>query len=254
MNSLLKKMRTLLVRILPACAALLIAAALSACSISAVPSQSADGAKTAAADSSETEKPKKQKKEDKKDKDKDKAKEGKKEKPEKEKPDKGESGEKRPEKEKPEKERSDKEKPEEVKADERPEEAEREDAKTGIEEDGWYYDLESVVIYYDTYGKLPGNFVTKKEAKETGWEGGKIDGFIDDAAIGGDHFGNYEKRLPAGKGIKYIECDIDTKDRSRGAKRLIISDQGKYYYTDDHYETFSEVIIKDGSVSLEPLE
>ncbi|MCR5686857.1 MAG: ribonuclease [Lachnospiraceae bacterium] len=120
--------------------------------------------------------------------------------------------------------------------------------ESAISEDGSYYDLESVVLYYDEYGKLPENYVRKNDAKALGWEGGKLDGFIKDAAIGGDHFGNYEKRLPSDKGIKYIECDIDTKGRGRGAKRLIISNTGKYYYTEDHYESFTEVFIEDGKV------
>ena len=119
-----------------------------------------------------------------------------------------------------------------------------------ITEDGYYYDLESVVLYYDTYGKLPSNYVTKNDAKSLGWEGGRLDPFQKDAAIGGDHFGNYEKKLPAGKRVKYIECDIDTHKKSRGAKRLIISNDGKYYYTDDHYDSFRRVVIRDGEVTF----
>ena len=120
-----------------------------------------------------------------------------------------------------------------------------------IVEDGIYHDLESVVLYYDKFGKLPSNFITKKEAKGLGWEGGALDPFKKGASIGGDHFGNYEKRLPSGKGIKYIECDIDTTGGKRGAKRLIISNDGKYYYTPDHYETFRNVSIVDGKVVIE---
>ena len=43
---------------------------------------------------------------------------------------------------------------------------------------------------------------------------------------------------PAGR--KYHECDIDTiGENSRGAKRLVYSDDGRIYYTEDHYETFT---------------
>lgn len=119
--------------------------------------------------------------------------------------------------------------------------------RTEIVEDGKYYDLESVVLYYDMFGKLPGNYITKNEAKSLGWEGGSVDDFKKGAAIGGDHFGNYEKRLP--EGAKYIECDIDTRGKGRGAKRLIISNKGDYYYTSDHYESFDKVTITDGKVS-----
>ena len=56
-------------------------------------------------------------------------------------------------------------------------------------------------------------------------------------SIGGDRFGNYEGILPEGK--KYTECDIDTLGRSsRGARRIVFSNDGCIYYTDDHYETF----------------
>lgn len=117
-----------------------------------------------------------------------------------------------------------------------------------IDEDGYYYDLESVVLYLDKYGKLPENFITKKEAEKLGWEGGPVSDYYDGGAIGGSHFGNYEKLLPDGD---YKECDIDTKgSKGRGAKRLVFSSDGKYYYTDDHYESFHEVIVKDGTVEV----
>ena len=126
------------------------------------------------------------------------------------------------------------------------------DAKKEITEDGVYHDLESVVLYYDKFGKLPSNFITKKEAQGLGWQGGALGPYKKGASIGGDHFGNFEKRLPDDKGVKYIECDIDTNGGKRGAKRLIISNTGKYYYTPDHYESFKEVVIRDGKVSIEP--
>ena len=117
-----------------------------------------------------------------------------------------------------------------------------------IDEDGYYYDLESVVLYLDEYGRLPGNYITKKEAEKLGWEGGPVSDYYDGGAIGGSHFGNYEKLLPDGD---YKECDIDTNGtKGRGAKRLVFSSDGKYYYTDDHYESFHEVVIKDGTVEV----
>ena len=60
--------------------------------------------------------------------------------------------------------------------------------------------------------------------------------------IGGDYFGNYEGKLPKKSGRKYYECDIDTKGASsRGAKRIIFSNDGLIFYTDDHYETFTQL-------------
>lgn len=105
-----------------------------------------------------------------------------------------------------------------------------------IDENGTYTSKEDVALYIHTYGRLPKNFMTKKEAKKLGWEGGSLEKFAKGMCIGGDHFGNYEGILPQGN---YRECDIDTLGRkSRGAKRIIYSDDGRIYYTDDHYETF----------------
>ena len=115
-----------------------------------------------------------------------------------------------------------------------------------IAEDGYYYDLESVVLYLDTYGKLPRNFITKKTAGKLGWEGGPVDVYMEGAAIGGDVFGNRENLLPAADGRVYTECDIDTLGkRSRGAKRLVFSNDGLYFYTEDHYESFTELIVTE---------
>ena len=109
-----------------------------------------------------------------------------------------------------------------------------------IEEDGWYYSKEDVALYIYTYGKLPENFITKNEARDLGWEGGSIEYYKKGAAIGGDKFGNYEGLLPKKSGRKYYECDIDTNGKnSRGAKRIIFSNDGLIYYTDDHYESFT---------------
>ena len=109
-----------------------------------------------------------------------------------------------------------------------------------IEEDGWYYSKDDVALYIYTYGKLPENFITKNEARDLGWEGGSVERYKKGAAIGGDKFGNYEGLLPKKSGRKYYECDIDTKGKnSRGAKRIIFSNDGLIYYTDDHYESFT---------------
>ena len=41
-------------------------------------------------------------------------------------------------------------------------------------------------------------------------------------------------------GRKYTECDIDTLGaEKRGAKRIVFSNDGLIYYTDDHYESFT---------------
>ena len=110
----------------------------------------------------------------------------------------------------------------------------------------YYYDLENVVLYLDTYGTLPDNYITKNEARKLGWEGGTPERFLDGAAIGGDRFGNREGLLPDGD---YTECDLNTDgENSRGAERLVFSGDGHYYYTENHYESFTEVWVEDGEV------
>lgn len=110
----------------------------------------------------------------------------------------------------------------------------------------YYYDVESVVLYLDAYGELPPNYITKSEARDLGWEGGSVERYQDGAAIGGDRFSNREGLLPEAKGRSYTECDIDTDGYgSRGARRLIFSSDGLYFYTSDHYESFTELTVTD---------
>ena len=111
------------------------------------------------------------------------------------------------------------------------------DGSSLITADGIYTSKEDVALYIHTYGCLPKNFMTKNEARELGWEGGSLEEFAPGMCIGGDRFGNYEGLLPEDR--DYTECDIDTLGaEKRGAKRIVFSDDGLIYYTDDHYESF----------------
>ena len=108
-----------------------------------------------------------------------------------------------------------------------------------LDEYGTYTSKEDVALYIHTYGRLPDNFITKKEAEKLGWPGGSLEPYAPGMCIGGNRFGNYEKLLPEAKGRTYTECDIDTLGASkRGAKRIVFSNDGLIYYTDDHYESF----------------
>ena len=112
-----------------------------------------------------------------------------------------------------------------------------EDSGYVIDPDGYYTSKEDVALYIYTYGCLPDNFMTKAEARELGWEGGGLEAFAPGMCIGGDRFGNYEGLLPEDR--DYRECDIDTMGKdSRGAKRIVFSEDGLIYYTEDHYESF----------------
>lgn len=112
-------------------------------------------------------------------------------------------------------------------------------ADAAIDEDGSYTSKEDVALYIHTYGHLPGNFITKKEAQALGWSGGSLEPYAPGKCIGGSHFGNYEGLLPEAEGRSYTECDIDTLGAgSRGAKRIVFSNDELIYYTGDHYESF----------------
>lgn len=120
-----------------------------------------------------------------------------------------------------------------------PSEDAAEPEQTAIDEDGEYTSKEDVALYIHTYGKLPKNFIKKSEAKKLGWEGGSLEPYAPGRSIGGDRFGNYEGLLPEAEGRRYTECDIDTMGRSsRGAKRIVFSNDGLIYYTGDHYKSF----------------
>ena len=86
---------------------------------------------------------------------------------------------------------------------------------------GTYSSKDEVALYIHLYDKLPSNYITKKEAKALGWDAslGNLWDVAYGKSIGGDYFGNYEGGY-------------------RNEKRIIYSDAGDIYYTDDHYESF----------------
>ena len=109
-----------------------------------------------------------------------------------------------------------------------------------LDESGSYTTREDVALYIHTYGRLPDNFITKDEAASLGWEGGGLEKYAPGKCIGGDRFGNYEGLLPKAQGRSYKECDIDTLGaEKRGAKRIVFSNDGLIYYTEDHYKSFT---------------
>ncbi len=118
--------------------------------------------------------------------------------------------------------------------------AEKTEQKAQIDENGTYDSAKEVALYIHTYNKLPPNYITKKEARSLGWSGGSLEDYAPGKCIGGDYYGNYEGQLPEKKGRRYTECDIDTLGKtSRGAKRIVFSNDGLIYYTKDHYKTFT---------------
>ncbi len=117
-----------------------------------------------------------------------------------------------------------------------------------ITENASYTTKEEVALYIYTFKKLPNNFVTKKEAKNAGWnnKAGNLWEVLPGKSIGGDEYKNYEKKLPQITGRKYYECDIDYDGGYRNEKRIIYADDfdesiGFIYYTEDHYKTFEKL-------------
>lgn len=121
-----------------------------------------------------------------------------------------------------------------------PAEVETDSPEEVIDEYGSYTTKEDVALYIHTYGCLPQNFITKDQARQAGWSGGSLEPYCPGMCIGGDRFGNREGLLPKAEGRTWTECDINTLGAgSRGAERIVFSNDGLIYYTGDHYESFT---------------
>lgn len=106
-----------------------------------------------------------------------------------------------------------------------------------------YSTRDEVAAYIHQYHVLPPNYLTKQEAQKLGWDNskGNLWQVTDHKSIGGDFFGNREGLLPKASGRQYFECDIDYYGGYRGAKRIVYSNDGLIFYTDDHYASFSKL-------------
>ena len=115
------------------------------------------------------------------------------------------------------------------------------DDSSVLEEDALYYTPEDVALYLYTFDELPLNYLTKEEARELGWvvSEGNLWDVADGMVIGGDYFGNREGLLPEDPNRDYYEADVNYFGGFRGAERLVYSDDGLIYYTDDHYDSFT---------------
>ena len=121
---------------------------------------------------------------------------------------------------------------------------EQENVQTVEVVEGEFYDCaQEVVEYLHLYEELPENYLTKQEARDLGWVSseGNLWDVAPGASIGGDHFGNFEGLLPEKQGRDYREADINYKGGYRDGERLVYSNDGLYFYTNDHYESFTEM-------------
>ena len=112
--------------------------------------------------------------------------------------------------------------------------------KVSVVEEGTYTSKEEVAAYLHEFGHLPSNYITKTKAKKLGWDSSRKNLWrvAPGMSIGGGYFANAEGLLPEGD---YRECDIDFNGKNANAKRLVYSDDGRIYYTDDHYKSFERL-------------
>lgn len=96
-----------------------------------------------------------------------------------------------------------------------------------------------MVSYLQQHQRLPDYYVTKKQAREQGWDprSGNLCAVLPGKAIGGDRFSNREGQLPSAGGRVWREADINYQCGRRGADRLLYSSDGLIFVTRDHYKT-----------------
>lgn len=105
-----------------------------------------------------------------------------------------------------------------------------------INRDQYYYTKEDVMAYLHHFGHLPDNYITKSQAAQEDWSP-EDQTYV----IGGDHFGNRERRLPTKQGRQYYEADVQAGYKgNRGPERIVYSNDGLIFYTDDHYDSFQQ--------------
>lgn len=115
-----------------------------------------------------------------------------------------------------------------------------------IDINGYFTSKDEVALYIYTYKKLPSNYMTKDELK-----GKSIKYYWTEEnkkSVGGDIFYNREGLLPKKEGRIYYECDINYRGgTNRGRERIVFSNDGLIFYTNDHYESFVMYNPEDGT-------
>lgn len=106
-----------------------------------------------------------------------------------------------------------------------------------VKESQAYSNEYDVAAYLHKFDELPPNYITKDQAEQAGWiaEEGNLWDVTDKKSIGGDHFGNFEGNLPPNK---YREADVNYHGGTRNGERIVYSEDGDIFYTENHYQTF----------------
>jgi ribonuclease T1 len=84
------------------------------------------------------------------------------------------------------------------------EDADMPDETAQIDEDASYTTKDDVALYIHTYGHLPDNFITKKDAQALGWPGGSLEPYAPGKCIGGRQPVRQLRRSPARGGRAYL--------------------------------------------------
>ena len=90
---------------------------------------------------------------------------------------------------------------------------------------------------------LPNYYITKEEANALGYSRKKqnladvLPGFM----IGGNVFANKQGKLPSSVNRVWREADFDYSYGKRNLKRILYSNDGLIFITEDHYQTFYEL-------------
>ena len=100
-----------------------------------------------------------------------------------------------------------------------------------------------VDLFVAAYGKLPDNYLGKKNAQKMGWnpKQGNLADLLPGMLIGGDRYKNRDGRLPDAPGRVWYEADFDYTGGYRNDCRLLYSNDGLIFVTYDHYATFFEI-------------
>ena len=98
----------------------------------------------------------------------------------------------------------------------------------------------TVINFVKTHHQLPPYYIKKSHAKKQGWiaSKGNLCDVLPGKAIGGDHFSNREKTLPAGN--KYFEADVNYNCGNRNADRIVFTRNGEVWLTKNHYKSFEK--------------
>ena len=92
--------------------------------------------------------------------------------------------------------------------------------------------------------QLPEYYVSKETAYGAGWKSKskKLDRVLPGKMIGGDRYFNDDQKLPTEVNRVWYEADIDYTGGRRNGKRILYSNDGLIFVSDDHYQTFYEIV------------